>query len=481
MSTLKIGHLKSGDESKINNVAVKEGNFVFIEQSGTQVVDYAGRRHVYGSVVNGIFNGNTFFDFAGKELNEIITAISNNGQLVNGQMVKIGNTVYQYRNINGKHMIAKVQSSSTSVKESAAGYIIYLPEYVTGDSVDIDMLVSVQHNVHGSKLFLVKIYDNKISLSECQDLDGDFSTGSFILTVTHDGNGLFVISSTTPCMIDVISCSVYSSGSSVHEQFYVVSGDVKVTTQWILKENNIPYNFVNGSIVKHEEAIHLLGGDNNLTSHYMWDKIQQKWISVSTLPYEFANGYAISYRGEIHIFGSSVSTNATKHYKWDGAEWTEVSTLPYAFSNGNVSVRFDTIHLLGGTNGTTKHHRLTDDGWISTSTLPYAFENGSTVVFNDEIHILGGTAYPTRHYKWDGTSWTSASTLPTQVVSGSAIIFRGGIHLFMNNNRYKWDGAVWKNIDTLPYSYSNGDVVVYENEVHMFKNEKHYKNVIITT
>lgn len=474
--SLRVGHLI--DESKVNNIPVNEGNLVYLEPSGTQMVDYAGKRHLYGSVIHGVFNEGTFVDFTGKELEEIITAISTNGQLINGQLVKVGNTVYQYRKINGKHMIAKIQSGSTNVNDSNVGYVIYLPEYVAGDTVDMDLLVSVQHNVHGSKVFLVKVHDGKVNLSECQDLDGNFTTDSFILTVAHDGNGMFSISSTTPCMIDVVSCSVYSTGSAVHEQFYVVSGDVRVATEWLLNEVSIPYLFVDGCAVNHNGEIHLLGGDNSLTSHYMWNGTN--WVSVSELPYDFADGCAISYRDEIHIFGSSITEHATKHYKWNGTEWVSVSTLPYAFYNGCVVVRTDTIHLLGGTGNLSKHYRLTDTGWVSTSTLGFQLQNGAAVVFNNDIHILGGTTYGTRHYRWNGTGWANVSTLPVAFANGSAVVFRGGIHLFINSNRYRWDGTSWKTVDTLPYSYSNGDVIVHENEIHMLKDEKDYKNIIIT-
>ena len=225
---LKIGYLKSSDESLISSVSIKTGQIIYSEEPGVQFVDFEGTRHTYGSVLSGLFVGNEYKDFSTLELNDIIDVIKENNEIIkNGQLIKIGKSIYMYKKVNDNNFI--VQLNETSNKLSSAnqvGYAIHLPAYLPGDMVNMSLLMSVSSNSLGNKIFLVQITDNVIDLANTQDLDGVFDASTLGVTITNH-NGLFVIaSSVSNIVLKVVSYSVTSSGSSVNEGFYVVASDI---------------------------------------------------------------------------------------------------------------------------------------------------------------------------------------------------------------------------------------------------------------
>ena len=227
MSNFVPGHLDKDSESKINDLEIKTGQMIYSEKSGLQFVDYKDKRHTYGPVLAGIYNeGSGYVDFTVSTLNDSLNAIKNNGLVIDGQIVKVGNLIYKYRKIGNNHFITKIEESSVDIEESKVGFMVYFPEFAEEDSIDIDMLVSVYNEANSNKIFLIKIVDNNIDLASCQDLDGAFDSSTFDLSVVHNGSGLFTVSATIASTLKVISFSVSSSGSNKNEGIYVAVSDL---------------------------------------------------------------------------------------------------------------------------------------------------------------------------------------------------------------------------------------------------------------
>ena len=112
------------------------------------------------------------------------------------------------------------------MQESKVGFVIYIPDYADGDLVNIDLLLSVYNETNGIKLFLVKVVNTEIDLTQCKDMDGVFDSSTFSLSITHNGSGLFTISANIASSLKVVSYSVSSSGSSKNEGLYVVASDL---------------------------------------------------------------------------------------------------------------------------------------------------------------------------------------------------------------------------------------------------------------
>lgn len=220
------GHLDKNSEGKINTTAVVNGQVIYSEKSGHQFIDYADKRHTYGSVLAGVYNDTGYVDFTTSTIKDSLAAIKTNGFVVDGQMVKLANSVYKYRKIGDNHLVVKVDESSVDVDVSTVGFVVYLPEFATGDLVSIDFLVSVSNDTNANKLFFVKVVDNAINLAACKDFDGQFDSSTFDLTVAHNGNGIFTISANIASALKVISYSVTSSGSAKNEGLYVAASDL---------------------------------------------------------------------------------------------------------------------------------------------------------------------------------------------------------------------------------------------------------------
>lgn len=475
----KIGHLSKEQASKLSSIPIGAGQIIYNEKDGTQFVDYNNKRHSYGSVVSGIFNGSSYVNFSTSNLTTVINTIKASDSVIDGQLINVNNSIYMYKKINNKNFIVKVNDTQNLVNANTLGYAIYLPEYKSGDKVNIDLLVSISNDVYGEKVFLVKVENNSINFDTCLDLEGDFNPGSLAITLVND-NGLFGFTSTLNSRIRIISYSVTSSGSAINEGFYIASGDLALVYKWI-SASTLPYSVYNSSAVILNNEIHLLGGTGKTTSHYKWNGTT--WSSVSTLPYALdGTNCAIVYNKEIHILGGS---NGTAHYKWNGSSWVSVSTLPFTFKSGAAVVYDNELHILGGTSATTSHYRWNGTRWISASTLPYASSANSAVVHNNEIHLLGsGTA----HYKWNGKTWSSVSALPYSLAGGVAVMHNGTIHILGGtanpSAHYTWNGTSWTAAEALPYAFVNGESVVNNGVLHILGSyannstthaTKHYK------
>jgi hypothetical protein len=455
-----MGHLDKTKESVIKDIPVKEGRVVYSEKSGMQFVDFAGERHTYGSILSGIYTNNYgFIDFTDAELRDIVNTIKDNGFVVDGQIVKAGNTVYQYRKVRDKNFIVKMNQTGIVMNKFKIGYAVYLPDFVEGDLVNIDFLIAIDNDVHEDKVFYVRVENNELDVSQCDDMNAIFNPNEFDISIIHDGNGLFTLSTTIPSTMNIISCTVNSSGSSIHEEFYIADSDMFIFYEWVNK-SQLPYNVLNSSVVVYNDELHLLGGTNGETNHYKWDG--EVWSKVSDLPFSLVDGNALVYKNEIHIL------NGTNHYKWNGVDWSKVSDLPYELSNGCAIAYLNDIHLLGGIGNLTSHYIWDGTEWSQATDIPFEFSNGSAVLYNRELHILGGT----NHYKWDAAVWMEASTIPHNYANGSAVVYDGIINLIggdgTTTDYYKWDGKGWMKVDTeIPYTFLNGNAVVYNNDVNI--------------
>ena len=472
MSILQIGHLNKSKESMIGNMPVEDGKVVYSENSGMQFVDYAGERHTYGSILSGIYTNNYgFLDFTSSQLSEIISAIKDNSFVIDGQIIRAGNTVYQYRKVRDKHFIIKMNDTGIVMNKFKIGYAVYLPDFVEGDKVSIDFLIAIDNDVFEDKVFYVKVQDNQLDVSQCDDMNAKFNPDEFDINIIHDGNGLFTISTTITSTMNIISCTVNSTGSSIYEEFYIVESDLDIDYEWVEK-SSLPYGGNKSSVVVYNGEIHLLGGSNNTTGHYKWDGTE--WTEVSTLPYEFHDGCAVVYKNEIHIMGSGDSVLATNHYKWDGNEWTEASTLPYEVRESCAVTYVNDIHLFGGFYQPNAHYVWDGNEWTQSTDVPYEVSYGSATIYNREIHLLGSskTESGTKHYKWDNAVWTEVSTLPVDFNAGRVVVCNGVLNLLGGTSfpdiHYKWDGTEWLQLDTaLPYGFSYGNAIVFNNEIHL--------------
>lgn len=225
MSEFKPGHLTTSDEAKIAKLKVVNGRTIYSEKSGLQFVDYADKRHTYGPILTCIYNDTGYVDFTTSTLDESLAAIKSNGFVVDGQIIKVDG-LYKYRKIGDNNLIIKMDESNVDIEESKVGFVIYLPEFVSGDKVNIDLLLSVYNETNGTKIFLVKVVDNVIDLTQCRDLDGAFDSSTFDLSVSDNGSGVFTIAANIASSLKVVSYSVSSSGSSKNEGLYVVTSDL---------------------------------------------------------------------------------------------------------------------------------------------------------------------------------------------------------------------------------------------------------------
>lgn len=224
MADLKFGHLAKDQASLISSIPVKDGQVIYSEGHNMQFVDYLNKRHTYGSVISGIYNDSGYVNFNGLDLPSILTAIKLNGNMNDGQLITADNSIYIYKNINDKNLLIKINDTENLVNANDIGYAIHLSEYTDGDSVDMDVLISIYNEVHGDRLFLIKVEDGTINYAKCEDLNGVFDQANLDLLLTNV-NGLFTFTLTQNSKFKVVSYSISSSGSSTNDGFYVAAND----------------------------------------------------------------------------------------------------------------------------------------------------------------------------------------------------------------------------------------------------------------
>lgn len=222
MANLKIGHLSKSDESKISAIAVKDGQVIFSEKNGVQFVDYKSARHTLGSVLHGIYNNTSFLDFSTSTVANILAALKVS-DVPDGQLVKIGESIYSYRVIGSHRMLVKQNKDSVEVAASSYGYIINIPNRTDSDTVTIEALVSINNSTNGNKTFFLTISNaGTITTASSGDIDGDFNSSTCDVTVARYGT-MYWIGAKVKSILKVVSYSVTINGtvSNDAEGFYI--------------------------------------------------------------------------------------------------------------------------------------------------------------------------------------------------------------------------------------------------------------------
>lgn len=228
------GHLDKNSEGKINTVSVINGQIIYSEKSGMKFVDFADKRHTYGSVLTGMYNNSgvgSFVDFSSKSATDVLQIIINNDGLVaDGQLIKIGSDIYQYRKINNHHLITKPDATSVNMKNNKDQlvYAIYLSEYKNSETINSDILLSAKDNSDNDNLCLFKVINSKLDNKNIQDITGTMNgTGTTDpkLQFCDFGNGLYGLCGSNITDLKIVSCSVKYSGTK-YERLYVVASDL---------------------------------------------------------------------------------------------------------------------------------------------------------------------------------------------------------------------------------------------------------------
>ena len=219
----------------------------------------------------------------------------------------------------------------------------------------------------------------------------------------------------------------------------------------------LPFEFENGAAVYYKDELHLFGGTNNKTAHYILNT-SKKW-SFRELPFEFENGEAIIYNDKVFVL------MGTSYMVYDGSTWVTRS-LPFEFINGCVVMYNNTIHLLCG----IYHYAYDGSSWVSQSVIPYELLNGAATVSNNEIHIMGGTNAGNNHYVYNGTLWYESTELPFEFENGCACSLSEAIHIFGGinsaNYHYKYNGTIWVKMSDIDEFY-NGSTIITKDEIHL--------------
>lgn len=197
---LQIGHLGKADAAKINNVPVKEGQVIFSEDHSVQFVDYANKRHIYGDIISGVFN-DTYVDFNSNiSWNGILNAIKVNGNVKDGQKVKILDTIMTYRKI-GQYNFITVEN----INPGAVPFIInYGKNYNIAHQTTVLLMDSISKQLY---MLTVDVASNGTIQTQCEDLNGAISDISTVANVTIGEGYLLQIMPAGSHVFDIISFS----------------------------------------------------------------------------------------------------------------------------------------------------------------------------------------------------------------------------------------------------------------------------------
>ena len=281
-------------------------------------------------------------------------------------------------------------------------------------------------------------------------------------------------------------CGVNGKARKVVKGYVGVNGKARQfwgASGW-RREDDIPYNFYQGSAVVYHSKVHLLGGVESPREHYSWDG--ENWVHESTLPHDCILSGAIVWNDKIYIFGSATNytydVNAV--YSWNRYQWTQEANTPVSFHGINRAHIFKSyIHLIGSDYNYYSQWRYDSkfDGSAWTT-----FDMGvffySTALFNDKIYLLGDSG--TGGSKWaifDGNSVTPYADwgqLPYLFQHGFALKYGDKIHMLGSNqanqsrdyrkNHYTFDGQNFNKASEMPHNFYYAPAVIYKNRIHIF-------------
>lgn len=291
--------------------------------------------------------------------------------------------------------------------------------------------------------------------------------------------------------------------------FYVpINGLSKQTKQWYIP--------VNGLSKKVSKAYCPVNGLSKL----FWDG--NGWRREDDIPYNLLQGCAVAYHGKIHLFGGNISGTQTYHYTWDGGTWTRVTDIPTGMAYPSAVVFGGCIHVISG-----RQHYIWDDsvGWTQLNALnnsvviagnchaivyngaltlvssnsgnygwwryvctwdattdSWTYENvvGGAVYYNaaalnNLVYLLGSTNVSV--YKiWDGTDMVDGESM-YNFKYGSTVNYNGKIHLLgtqagagqeLNKRHYAFNGDTFDEKEKTPYPFYYGSACVFKNRIHIF-------------
>lgn len=213
---LKIGHLGKTDAAKINNVPVVEGQVIYSEGHNVQFVDYGNKRHTHGDIISGVYN-DKYIDFDSSETwDDTLNAIKTNGNVKDGQKLKIANALMTYRKIGQYNFI--------SVDEINPGAVPFIISYGGNYSIAHQTSVLLMDNINKQLYILtINVASDGTITTQCEDLNGVVTDITTVATVTLTGY-LLQIKPAGSHIFDVVSFSDSNIPSLVG--FYSIIDDL---------------------------------------------------------------------------------------------------------------------------------------------------------------------------------------------------------------------------------------------------------------
>ena len=178
---LKIGHLGKADAAKISTVPVVEGQVIFSEGHNVQFADFDGKRHAYGDIISGVYN-DSYIDFNDGYItwDDTLNAIKTNGNVKDGQKLKIANTIMVYRKIGQYNFI--------SLDDINPGSVPYIISYGGSYNIAHKTTVLFMDNINKQLYILtINVASNGTIQISCEDLNGTVTDLSSLVAVTLTG------------------------------------------------------------------------------------------------------------------------------------------------------------------------------------------------------------------------------------------------------------------------------------------------------
>ena len=243
------------------------------------------------------------------------------------------------------------------------------------------------------------------------------------------------------------------------------------------KLTDIPYMFVQGSVVAVGDDIYLLGGSNSKKYNYKYDTTTNTYTKMTDIPYKFSKGSAVYIGNDIYLLGGIDSNYNNYKYNITTDTYTKLTNIPYEiYDDTAVSIGND-IYLLSGNYDYKKYnykYNTITNTYTKMTDIPYEFYYGYTVAIGSNIYLLGGyNEY--NNYKYDTTNntYTKLTDIPYRFVYGSVAAIGNDIYLLGDNYNKKYNYKYNTTTDTytrmtdIPYNFSEGTSVAIGNDIYL--------------
>lgn len=222
---------------------------------------------------------------------------------------------------------------------------------------------------------------------------------------------------------------------AIGSDIYIIYGNTiykynSLNDTYIKLDTTIPISLTQGSIIAVGTDIYLFGGNNNNTSAYKYDTINNTYSQLTNIPFQFYSG--------------SIATIGTYIYVFGGIQQQQ------------IAYKYDTIN----------------NSYTQLTNIPFQFRNGSAIAVGTNIYLFGGTQYKQRAYKYDtiNNSYTRLTDIPFGFARGSVakidtdIYLFGGMYESTYAYKYNTDSDTYKKIEDMPYSFQDGGAININNE-----------------